>query len=95
MTKAINCVAYKGRQRPGDFLYVDSRVGLTQVPDALQAMMGELSHVVTFPLTPQRKLAQADAAKVYAQIRSDGYYLQVSKQDREKECLGNYSLPEL
>ena len=71
------CTIYKGSREPELYLYVDRVDGLTRVPDELLERFGNLAEVMTIKLTPQRKLARANAAQVLAAIAERGYYLQL------------------
>ncbi len=74
---AMRCVVYKSLRQFDYFLFVDGEEGLERVPDTLRTLLGDLSEVTEFELTPERKLAQADAREVLAQIEAQGYYLQM------------------
>lgn len=59
------------------YLYVDKARGLLDVPEALLVQFGEPAPVMLVLLTPQYKLARADAAVVLASIEAQGFYLQM------------------
>ena len=59
------------------YLYVEKSLGLENVPEELLAQFGELSLVMTLPLTPERKLARTDVAVVLASIQEQGFFLQM------------------
>ena len=59
------------------YLYVDKAAGYKELPDALLNQFGEPEPVMTLVLTPERKLARADAAEVLQQIEAQGFYLQM------------------
>lgn len=59
------------------YLYVKKEEGLSKVPEALLEMFGEPKHVMTFLLTPEKKLGRADASRVMEQLQDPGYYLQM------------------
>ncbi len=59
------------------YLYVDRERDLEDVPEALLTQFGEPQSLMTLVLTPERKLARAEAAEVLAQIADNGYYLQL------------------
>ena len=59
------------------YLYVDKAAGYKELPDALLKQFGEPESVMTLVLTPERKLARADAAEVLQQIEAQGFYLQM------------------
>ena len=55
----------------------EGRGGLQDVPDTLLAQFGDPSLVMLLNLTPQYRLARADAALVLASIETQGFYLQM------------------
>ena len=59
------------------YLYVDKAAGYKELPDALLNQFGDPESVMTLVLTPERKLARADAAEVLQQIEAQGFYLQM------------------
>jgi uncharacterized protein YcgL (UPF0745 family) len=59
------------------YLFVEQEIGLAKVPEALLARLGVTSQVMTFTLTPDRKLALSKAQDVLAAITSVGYFLQL------------------
>ena len=59
------------------YLYVDKAAGYKELPDALLNQFGEPEPVMTLVLTPERKLARADAAEVLQQIEAQGFFLQM------------------
>ncbi|MGL6158924.1 YcgL domain-containing protein [Microbulbifer sp.] len=71
------CDIYRSAREEEMYLYVDKREGTRRVPEKLLELFGELKHLVTLVLTPERKLARAEAARVLSEIRERGYYLQM------------------
>ena len=71
------CHIYKSPREQDMFLFVDRNDDLSRVPEALLGKFGEPELVTTLALTPERKLARAEAAKVLASIEAQGYYLQM------------------
>jgi uncharacterized protein YcgL (UPF0745 family) len=59
------------------YLYVDKQQGIAELPEALLATFGTPESVMTLLLTPERKLARADAATVLDAIEQNGFYLQM------------------
>jgi len=76
-SEMILCDAYKTAKKEETYLYVDKKTGLGQVPDALLRQFPDPILVTTFKLTPDRKMARVDAAKVLEAIQSQGFYLQM------------------
>lgn len=84
MSKLL-CNIYKSRRKEETYLYVSLKDDLTRVPEALLETFGRPELVTKLMLTPERKLAQADAGKVIASIEEQGFYLQLPPP---KETLG-------
>lgn len=75
--KARLVQVYKSRRKTEMYLYVDKARGLADVPEALMSQFGEPEEVMLLMLSPQRKLARAEAAEVLAEIADKGFYLQM------------------
>ena len=73
----IICDIYKGDKKEEMYLYVSKQDALERVPEPLRKSFGELKLVTTIMLTPSRKLARADIAKVLSDIVTNGFYLQM------------------
>jgi uncharacterized protein len=68
---------YKSLKRSDYYLYVRADEKLTRVPELLLAQLGQLSLVMTIPLSPERLLANASTETVINAISQSGYYLQM------------------
>ena len=71
------CEVFRSPRKPEMYLYVDKSQGYRDLPELLLNQFGEPEPVMTLLLTPERKLARADAAEVLQQIESQGFYLQM------------------
>ena len=74
---SLLCQVFSSAKKQEMYLYVEKSRGVEDVPDVLLAQFGELAPVMTVLLTPERKLARADAAVVLASIQDQGFYLQM------------------
>lgn len=74
------CSVYKSHKRHETYLYVEKRDDFSRVPALLMDTFGVPEHVLTIEISPQRKLAAADSAKVIQDLRNNGFYLQVPQQ---------------
>jgi uncharacterized protein YcgL (UPF0745 family) len=74
---SLLCQVFRSSRKQEMYLYVDKVRGLKDVPEALLAQFGESTPVMLLLLTPQYKLARADAAAVLASIEEQGFYLQM------------------
>jgi hypothetical protein len=73
---------YRSSRKQEMYLYVDAREGLERVPEALLERFGRPLEALSLLLTPDRRLARADAVKVLAQIEETGFYLQMPPPDQ-------------
>lgn len=77
----MHCAIYKGRRKRDAYLYIEREGEFARVPQALLDMLGELEWVMSLDLAQRRSLVQADPEQVCAQLREQGYYLQMPPQD--------------
>lgn len=71
------CTIYKSAKKDDTYLYVEKEGDFSRVPDSLLQLLGGLEQVMELELTLLRKLARADVEQVRAQLREQGYYLQM------------------
>ena len=74
---------YRSPKKEGMYLYVEKSEGLERVPEALLKQFGEAELAMTLLLTPERKLARAEAPKVLAAITEQGFFLQMPPSPAE------------
>ncbi|NCF17002.1 MAG: hypothetical protein GWP63_02100 [Haliea sp.] len=77
MTTPILVQIYKSPRKEEMYLFVEKSRGLVEVPTTLLEQFGEPVEVMSLLLSPERKLARADAAEVLAGIADAGFYLQM------------------
>jgi uncharacterized protein YcgL (UPF0745 family) len=68
---------YRSSRGRETYLYVDSTEDLARVPGPLMDRFGKPVLVLTFELTPERKLARVAATTVLDAIEASGFYLQM------------------
>ena len=66
------------------YLYIDRQSGLDQLPVDLLSTFGEPEEVLTFRLTPDRKLAIVAAEDVLSAIDAQGFFLQLPPPSGEQ-----------
>jgi len=76
MSKMI-CEIFRSPKEEGMYLYVEKSVGLKNVPELLMEKFGRPAAGMALLLTEDKKLARADAKKVLAAIKENGFYLQL------------------
>ena len=80
MNKLV-CSIYRSSKKDGMYLFVDKQEDIARVPAELLELFGKPTGAMTLLLTPEKKLARADAKKVMEQIQNHGFYLQMPPQD--------------
>jgi uncharacterized protein YcgL (UPF0745 family) len=64
------------------YLYLPEEDDMTRVPEALMNLISPVERVLEFELTPERRLAQEDANEVLKQIKEQGWFLQMPRQEQ-------------
>ncbi|ANE53745.1 MULTISPECIES: YcgL domain-containing protein [Methylomonas] len=73
----MNCFIYKSLKKDELYLYLDKKDDFSAIPAELYKSLGRLEFVMELELTPQRKLARADSAKVIASLQAKGFFVQM------------------
>ena len=76
----MQCFVYKSALRADTYVYFAKRDNFGVLPEALRLQLGQLSFVMEIALTPERRLARADAVVVIANLAESGFYLQLPPQ---------------
>ena len=79
MTRLVK--VYKTRRKADMYLFVDFSEDLERVPESLLERFGTPELALSLSLTPERKLARAEAAAVLNAISEEGYFLQMPPAD--------------
>jgi len=76
-SERIHCSVYRSPKKEGMYLFVPKQDPFAKVPEQLLQTFGEPGHVLDLELTPERKLARANARDVLNGLAENGYYLQM------------------
>ena len=79
--KKMLCAIYKSTKKEGMYLYVEKRDQFDKVPDALLNAFGKPIFVMLFNLAGSKPLVQAKNQDVIASLNTQGFYLQMPKQE--------------
>jgi uncharacterized protein YcgL (UPF0745 family) len=71
------CAVFRSRRNADTYLFVDHQEGFSRVPEALLREFGGAERAMTLALTPERRLARAEAVEVLRAIEQQGFYLQL------------------
>ncbi|MEW6764267.1 MAG: YcgL domain-containing protein [Pseudomonadota bacterium] len=79
---AIDCIIYRSRLKEGMYLYLRADLPYAELPEILRQRMGrEPEEAMRLSLTPERKLAREDAAKVMSNLAGQGFHVQLPPTD--------------
>ena len=73
----MHVFVYKSLRKAETYLYLREKDAFDDVPPMVRAPLGELQPVLEFDLTPERRLARADADVVRVNLVERGFHLQV------------------
>lgn len=79
--KPIETTTFYHHKKEGTYLYIADHYPWEQLPEALQQAFSQKNKVISFNMTPERKLARADSQTVYTALLNDGYYVQLPPSD--------------
>jgi len=75
------CSVFKSSRKAEMYVYVDRKQGTDALPEGFSNIFGTPLHVMDMVLTPEKKLARAEAGRVLESIEEQGYYLQMPPAD--------------
>ncbi len=78
--KKVVCEIYKSTKLDGAYLYLKKNSNIEALPTKLTETFGIPKHVMTFLLTPEKKLAQVEAKQVLEKLEDNGYFLQLTRE---------------
>ncbi len=76
----MHAYVYKSQRKPDTYVYLAKRDDFDALPHELGTTLAPFSFVLEVVLTPERRLAQADAALVRANLAERGFHLQLPPQ---------------
>ena len=72
----MQAYVYKSLRKADTYVFLAARDDFARVPEPLRAQLGELGFVLEVALSPERRLAQADAAVVRSNLGARGFHVQ-------------------
>lgn len=72
----MQAYVYKSLRKDETFVYLRTRDDFDLLPDPIRESLGELRFILEVALTPERRLARADADEVRAHLAGAGFHLQ-------------------
>ncbi len=77
MSERIDCWIYRSARKQEMYLYLAREDGFDDLPGALRELFGRPELVMQLPLDRHRRLAREDVEQVMANLRQQGYHLQL------------------
>jgi len=77
----MQCFIYKCALKPDTYIFLSSEGAFDVIPSSLREALGHFIKIMDLQLTPDRKLARADASEVMSALHAHGYYLQMPPVD--------------
>lgn len=72
----MQAYVYKSLRKADTYLFLSVRDDFARLPDPLRQQLDPLQFVLEVELTPERKLARADAATVRENLVERGFHIQ-------------------
>lgn len=82
MSECMDCWIYRSGRKQEMYLYLAREDGFDDLPAALRQHFGRPTLVMRLPLDPTRRLAREDVNQVMANLRTQGYHLQLPAEIR-------------
>lgn len=72
----MQAYVYKSLRKADTYVFLSARDDFARLPDPVRQQLGALQFVLEVELSPERKLARADAAAVRDNLAARGFHLQ-------------------
>lgn len=73
----MQAYVYKSLRKDDSYVFLAARDDFARLPEPVRRQLGRLQFVLEVALTPDRKLARADAAVVRENLAMRGFHLQL------------------
>ena len=77
----MQCFVYRSRKKANTYLYIPKQDDFSDIPDGLMRLFGKPELALKLDLTPDRKLAVANASDIINSLNQQGFYLQMPVED--------------
>lgn len=77
----MQCFVYRSPKKAAAYLYLSRLDDFSKVPLGLMKLFGKPELALEFDLTPERRLAGANATDVIQSLAQQGYYLQMPSEN--------------
>ena len=77
----MKCAVYRSNKKDLTYLYLPETEDMSKVPASLLKLISPVERVLEFDLTAERKLAQENAVDVLKQLKEQGWFLQMPREE--------------
>ena len=75
------CYVYRSNRKRDTYLYIKEKDDFSVIPEPVLKIFGPPEYSLSFNLYENKKLAQAKPLDVIRQLESEGFYLQLPRND--------------
>ena len=79
----MHCFVYRSNRKLDTYLYIIEKDKFEEIPEPLMNVFGRPEFALSFYLTPKQKLAQGNTEQVIANIKENGFHLQMPPENEE------------
>ena len=72
----MHAYVYKSLKKADTYVYLAGRDAFTRLPEQIRERLGQLQFVLEVELTPERRLARANAVEVREHLATHGFHIQ-------------------
>lgn len=83
----MKCLTYRSSRRDNVILYVLDEKKLDDLPEELKTLLGKPKFMISFELTPERKIVKLNAKELIDTLLNQGYFLRIDSLDEENNLL--------
>ena len=83
---------YRSSAKPDTYLYLAQKDDFSEIPEGLLASFGEAQFSFSFEISSRKKLAKENTETVLANLKSQGYHLQLQDNILVEQMLALKSL---
>ena len=81
----MRCFVYRSTRKSDTYVYLADKDNTSCLPEGLQKLLGRTEYVLELDLCKTRTLANADVDQVLTNLNTQGYYVQLPKEQHVSE----------
>ncbi|ANB01632.1 YcgL domain-containing protein [Ectothiorhodospira sp. BSL-9] len=77
----MQCYVYRSPRRQDTYVYLPAKDDFSNIPQALLNVFGKPEFALELVLSPDRRLAREDPMQVLANLKNQGFHLQMPPEN--------------